>query len=397
MLSKPAKSNIIKLYALGMVRMFLIVLPVISIYFQDNGLSVQQIFYIQIFFAISLIIIEIPSGYFSDFFGRKNSLLLAALFGVLGWCIYFFVHTFSGFLLAEFFLALSSGFLSGTDSALLYDTLKDEGREKDYVKYEGKILSLRTAAEAVAALLSSVLLIYTSIHMLFFLQILIMLTLVPIALSIKKPHTKQKKPQKNILQIVRFAIHENKKLRYLNLFGAVLSASTLTFVWFAQPFWKSVHVPLVYFGIVWAFANILVSVSSLFAYKLDKRFSFKVLFGFFALVPIFAYGFLAVFAHSLHFVFVVALSMIFWIFRGVYNPIMRDYINKEAESSIRATVLSVQSLFNSLAFSILSPFLGWVADVWDFQTAFFISALFFGIPAIIFLILLLFQMTKTSP
>jgi len=366
----------------------LIVLPIFSLYLQENGLSVQQIFYVQIFFAIALIVIEIPSGYFSDFFGRKQSLVLAAFFGFLGQAIYFLAQSFGGFLLGELFLALSAGFLSGTDSALLYDTLKDEGREQDYVAYEGRILSLRTASESVAALLSSVFLLYTDFHGLFFIEMIVMLALLPIAFSIKIPKHKQQRPQKNILQIARFALHENKKLRYLNLYGAVLSASTLTFVWFAQPFWKSVHTPIIYFGVIWALANILVSISALFAHRLDRYFSFKVLFGFFALVPLLVYGALALFANRLHFVFIVALSMLFWVFRGFYYPIMRDYINKETESSIRATVLSVQSLFNSLAFSVLSPFLGWFADIWNFQTAFYASGIVFSVPAIIFFLLL---------
>ena len=387
-LSKQARSNIIKLYALGMVRMFLIVLPIFSLYLQENGLSVQQIFYVQIFFAIALIVVEIPSGYFSDFFGRKQSLILAAVFGFSGQAVYFWAQSFNGFLLGEFFLALSAGFLSGTDSALLYDTLKDEGREEDYITYEGRILSLRTASESIAALLSTVLLLFTDFHGLFFAEMVIMFALIPIAFSIKIPKHKQQKPQKNILQIARFAVHENKKLRYLNLYGAVLSASTLTFVWFAQPFWKSVHTPIIYFGVIWALANILVSISALFANKLDRHFSFKVLFGIFAFIPLLVYGALALFAHTLHFIFIIILSMLFWIFRGLYYPIMRDYINKEAESSIRATVLSVQSLFNSLAFSILSPFLGWFADIWNFQTAFFASGIVFSVPAIIFFLLL---------
>ncbi len=396
MLSKSAKLNITKLYALLSTRSFMIVIPIITLYFQNHGLSLQQVFLLQVFFAIFLILIEVPSGYFADIFGRKKSLIIGAILGFIGWFVYWLSGDFSGFLLAEFFLALSTGFISGADSALLYDTLLTENAEKLYTKYEGRFLSLRTGTEAVAALLTGAMLLVMDFKELFFWQAIIMLLLIPIAISIKEPpQHKSTEKRPGMLKIIKFVAHENKKLRYLNIFGAFLSASTLTMVWFSQPLWKSVGMPLVYFGIVWAFANLLVALSSFFAHKLDEWFSFKKLFTTLAFVPIALYALLAFTvsnSHLIPFYIIVGITMLFWLFRGVYNPIIKDYINRETSSDIRATVLSVQSLFNSLIFSALSPFLGWVADLWSFSTAFYASALIFGIPAIIFFLLLYKQM-----
>lgn len=377
----------------------MIVLPILTLYFQDHGLSLQQVFLLQVFFAIFIILTEVPSGYFADVFGRKKSLVVGAVFGFVGWTVYWLTGDFAGFLLAEFFLALSISFISGADSALLYDTLLEEGAERLYTKYEGRFLSFRTGAEAVAALIGGAMLLSMDFKELFFWQAALMFLLIPIAASIKEPSQHEAAERLGMLKIIKFVAHENKKLRYLNIFGAFLSASTLAMVWFAQPLWKSIGMPLAYFGIVWAAVNLLVAVSAYFAHKLDEYFSFKTLFAALAFVPIVIYTLLALAvsnANLIPFYVIVGITMLFWLFRGIYNPIIKDYINRETDSSIRATVLSVQSLSNSLVFSALSPFLGWVADVWSLGTAFYASALTFGIPAIVFFFLLYRHMNNKN-
>jgi hypothetical protein len=52
----------------------------------------------------------------------------------------------------------------------------------------------------------------------------------------------------------------------------------------------------------------------------------------------------------------LTVSSFFWIFRGLNGPIIKDYVNREVESKMRATVLSVKNLAFRIVFSILSPF-----------------------------------------
>ena len=50
--------------------------------------------------------------------------------------VYCLASGFYGFLLAEITLGLGSSFLSGADTALLYDTLLDEGRVDENKKIQ---------------------------------------------------------------------------------------------------------------------------------------------------------------------------------------------------------------------------------------------------------------------
>jgi hypothetical protein len=53
--------NIIILLILRAVRWFLVIMPIITIFYREHGLSNQDIFIIQSCFAISVVLFEIPT------------------------------------------------------------------------------------------------------------------------------------------------------------------------------------------------------------------------------------------------------------------------------------------------------------------------------------------------
>ncbi|MDA1038488.1 MAG: MFS transporter [bacterium] len=335
---------------------------------------------------------EVPSGYFADVFGRKGSLILGVIVGTSGFFLYYLAFGFWGFALAEILLAVSAAFLSGADSAFLYDTLQQYGAVDQHTRHQGRIISATRISEATAALVGGFLATIIALKSIFLVEFFVMALAIPIVFSMKEPIIPPStERRKSISQILSFTLRENKKLLYLNIFSGVISTVTLVMVWFAQPYWEKLGVPLFYFGVIWAGLNILVAVGAFFAHRLEKFFSFRTLFGFIAILPIILYGLLALGIKHL----ALAIIPLFWILRGVFQPISLDYINRETDSSIRATVVSISQLFGRATFSVLSPFLGWIADVWSLETAFAASALVFGILSIISFLLLYSRMRLT--
>jgi len=56
---------------------------------------------------------------------------------------------------------------------------------------------------------------------------------------------------------------------------------------------------------------------------------------------------------------------------------------------MRATVISINQLYTRFIFSVFSPFLVWIVDVWAFEIAFYASALILGGLAVLALVSLL--------
>jgi len=146
------KSNIWKLYLIKISKWFMLFMPYIVPFYTDNGLSMHQVMILQAVYSVSIVALEIPSGYFADVIGRRRTLILGAILGTAGYCIYSFSYGFMGFLLAELILGFGQSFISGADSAMLYDSLLDIKKEKEYIKYEGRMVSFGNMAEASAGI-----------------------------------------------------------------------------------------------------------------------------------------------------------------------------------------------------------------------------------------------------
>lgn len=113
----------------------------------------QEIFIIQSVFAIGVVLFEVPTGYFSDVVGRKKTLLLGSIIGTLWLALYSFSSWFWSFLFAELILWLGSSFISGTDSAMLYETLLDEWAEKENKRAQWYLQSISSISEWIASFL----------------------------------------------------------------------------------------------------------------------------------------------------------------------------------------------------------------------------------------------------
>ena len=74
------KSNINKMYLLKAVKWFMIIMPIIVLFFEEHGLSLTQIMILQATYSFTVALFEIPSGFFADIYGRRLSLFYGSIF-----------------------------------------------------------------------------------------------------------------------------------------------------------------------------------------------------------------------------------------------------------------------------------------------------------------------------
>src|SRR3989338_4703458 len=117
------QSNIWKFYLFEIFSVIFFTVPIIVLFWQENGLSLTQIMILQSIFSLAKVVLEVPTGYLADLYGRKNILLLFAISLIVALSIYSIGASFTAFLIAELFWALALSFYSGTSSAFVYDTL----------------------------------------------------------------------------------------------------------------------------------------------------------------------------------------------------------------------------------------------------------------------------------
>lgn len=127
------KQQLRKLNAFGFFTCLRIPDAVWVVLLAARGFSLWQIGLAEgIFHGVSLLC-EIPSGMAADLMGRRRSLAAGGLCGMVSALLMAFGEAFFGVCLAMAFSALACNFISGSDEALLYDSLIQTGREKEYL------------------------------------------------------------------------------------------------------------------------------------------------------------------------------------------------------------------------------------------------------------------------
>lgn len=378
------RQNILALYIIKLSKWFTLVMPIIVLFYEKQGLGLQDVFILKSVYSVAAVALEIPSGYLADVWGRRKCLILGCILFFGGYVCYSFTSTFEAFLIAEVLLGIGQTLVNGADSALLYDTTAHYNKETLYLRYEGRITMIGNFAEAVAGIFGGLLAAY-SLRLPFYAQALVAFSGIPAAFALKEFARKGnvQSPLAEIGRIVRYSLVTNKALCYNIMFSGIIGAATLTMAWFVQPVLMYLKTPTSYYGIIWTVLNLTVGVAALYSDRIDKRLGMHKMNTLILLVIVGGYAALAF--HLTYFGLVILA--VFYIFRGFATPILKGYINQMTFSEMRATVLSIRNFVIRLMFAAIAPFIGWLNDMYSLQTALLVSAGIIFIPGICFLLL----------
>ena len=344
-----------------------LIMPVIVLFYMSNKLTMKDIFLLQSIYSLTLMTLEIPTGYFADRAGRKTSILFGAVLGFTGYLAYSFSYGFWSFVLAEVLLGVSQSLVSGADSAMLYDTLAATKQKEKYTQLEGRVTSIGNFGEAFAGIIGGLLAV-SSLRTPFYVQTCVALIAIPAAMMLAEPPIKSiriKPGFREIRSIIYSVLHGNLKLKWNTFFSAITGAATLTMAWFAQPYFGQIRVPVSMYGVLWAVLNLSVGIAAVYAWRFEKKYGAQFT------VIVFT---LAIFSSYILLPFMPAymglgILLIFYLARGLATPTLRNYINLITTSEVRATVLSVRNFLIRLIFAVTGPLWGWITDKYSLQSA----------------------------
>ena len=359
------KHNIIKLHILKGISWFMLSMPIIVIFFQDHGLSLAQIMQLQAAYSLSVAIFEIPSGYIADLFGRKKTIVLSTLFSFFGFLIFSFFSGFNEFIIAEICVGIGGSLMSGSDTALMYDTLIEENEQKTYTKVEGKNYAIGNFSESIAGVVGGLLAV-NHLYLPVYLQTIILFFSIPISLSLIEPKVNKKLALsfQSIKNVLYFSLIKNLKLKWLIIFSSFMVVVTLSIAWLAQPFFQEINIPILYFGLLWALLNLTAGLLSFNSHKFNSKNNiFK-----YSIIMIVSFILLSIYQSLVGLIFI----FIIYAVRGLVTPLLKNLININISSEKRATILSIRSFIIRISFASIAPFLGFIADKKSLQYSFFI-------------------------
>ncbi|PIN69295.1 hypothetical protein COV93_06035 [Candidatus Woesearchaeota archaeon CG11_big_fil_rev_8_21_14_0_20_43_8] len=383
------KSNLWKYKLYSFLDLFWLFAPILTIHFIDMGLSLSQIAIITSITWVVSLIMEVPSGIIADLYGYKTTLIISSA-SYLIWV--FFLAGFQSFgllVLSGVFLGIKISFKSGSGSALLYDSLIQLKREKEFAKINGKSISLMIIGMAVSSPIGSMLAGYFAMgFVLKLMTIVAFISLVVACLFIEpKTHTKKFKPTFKGHFIDSWDLCKKKPviLSRILIYAMLTTLFVITFN-FMQVLMKSYNIPLSWFGWIYFVFVLTASIGSMYYHKLlwirEKKLTMFLSFG----LPILV---ISLFAARIIYVFILLLLIIEFMY-GIVKPAKEHILNVHIDSKSRATILSLLGLVTSILISVFQPIFGYIGDLYGIFVAF---ALFGSVS---FAILVYFWSTQKS-
>lgn len=335
-----------------------------------RGFPLWQIGLAEGIFHIVSLVCEIPSGMAADLLGRRRSLALAGLLGaVSAWCMVL-SEGFFGVCLSMAFGALSYNFISGSDEALLYDSLLQAGREGEYVPANARYTQMQNVGGFLshAASLLTGLFGYVGIYLL---DSGICLARALSALSLTEPtvtrqqENRQRQPFRALGRRFRAHVGEvaaffrrHPRAVYIMLADGLIGLPSYLTLMFLQQRLHELGVATVFLG---APAMCIVLARSL-GLSIGQRLSVGRIWRLYGVCAAIM-GLGTVLAGSAALLPAVLGAMAASGALDAWMLHLQKHLNGLFPSDQRATLVSVNAMGYSLLMIAASPLVGWLGDV----------------------------------
>ena len=308
---------------------------------------------------------EVPSGVVSDKIGRKRTMVLCSVFSLTG----LFLFALAGELTMPVLLFVGAGcrgvadaFESGTDDALLYETMQELGRADEYDIVYSRSKMFGQIGLAAGALTAAGVTYFYSLNVLAWVSFGVSFFQLFIVSGFVEPErngafeTLKRTSSWEHFKNSWKEIVKNKKLKYFTIVKMFQKACGWTSYSFEAAYFNAL-VPSWAVGVV----RIIKQTTGIISYGIAPRFR---KFGFFKVLTcsslvMFVIDFAALVLNT----FVTPFLMSFVnLFHGVSETAGSAVFQKEFTQEQRATMGSVVSLTGSLFLAVMYGFIGIVAD-----------------------------------
>ena len=320
-------------------------------YLKFGGFSVVGL--LEVVMIVSTIIFEIPTGAIGDLLGKKKTLIIACFLAGVAQIWTGVSPSILHLVLALVLLNFGGALRSGTFEAMIYDSLKDEGKEKQYMRVVSNMGAVRLATLAVVSLVGGIMYKYVN-GLPYIVNGITFLIAAVVASFLTEPRIDSEKF--NLRNYIKQNVIGFKQL-FINHYSALRTIGLLLVMMVTLIVWEGINDILsVKYGFTATQLGFLSSIfalagagGSVIAGKLSEKVDHNILY----------FGSLVLYILSMlvsPFVgMIVGGGTI--LLRNFVSPLLDNetstIINNQVESKYRATALSSFSMLTSLPYAIL--------------------------------------------
>ena len=343
------------------------------LFFIQNGLSLLQIGLLESIFHGTSLLCEIPSGMLADRFSYKTNLYLARLSSIGSSILILFGQgNFWIYAIAMMVNAWSYNFDSGTSTAFLFDSAVEAGQKDRYLQISSFLSGVAEVTRTLGTVVAGFF-IHGALAWTYYIAIGLSLLSILLIFLMKEPESKSDERNhltlKRILEVVKQEWQEKPVLFYWMLTYQLVGTIMCMFYFYYQQkisdlaSWQVSLIMLIGSG----FNLLAVYLASQIGKKWNSNQVFAILVALTGLTLLLV-GLKTPFAYLSVYLLTNALY-------AVYQPIYYNDLQAYLPSSVRATMLSINSMMFSLSMIVIFPLTGWLIDTCGFVAVFLVLGL----------------------
>lgn len=342
------------------------------LYLGYKGMSLIQIGILESIFHITGFISEIPTGAIADLIGRKRLIVLGRITALISTIIMLYSNSFWEFGIGFVLSAWGYNMNSGSEEALLYDSLKELNREEEYLKISGKLNLIIEIAQGLSVFIGGIL-SEKSFNLSYIVAVLVGICALGISMKFKETSLIQKEDKVRLIVHFKECINtlkENKKLIKVLIFFPIIFTFTTIIYFYGQRYFRDLGFSKIIIALIFLVQGIFSALGALTCGKIEKTLKNKTSIVISTLIGIN----IILFALTKGLISITIFCTLGFL-TSILQPISSNKINNLVESKQRATIISVNSMFFSIMMILLFPLTGYIAEKLSIQNSFIIVGL----------------------
>ncbi len=364
--------------------------PIFTVLFLDLGLSIGEFAALNVIWAITIVLLEVPSGALADQFGRRRLVVIAGWLMVAEMAVLCLMPVGNHeavlwlFVLNRVLSGAAEACASGADEALAYDSLPEAERVSLWPKVMGRLSRAMALGFIVSSISGSVLYDHARVSSLLSwfgvsgldraltmkiplaLNFLTGIACLIVCLRMKEVPVsgasasgalvdRVRESYRSIVETGRWIWNTQAAFSVI-LLGLVFDSVIRLFLTVASNFYRLVGISEAWYGVIGTVASLLGLITASLMERCTERWSMARNFIWLAVVIFIS---LQGAAHPQSGWAGVALIMPLMLGMRFLHFFLSHYLNAVVDSSRRATALSFRGLTMNLAYGVMTLLFGW--------------------------------------
>ncbi|MCB1186732.1 MFS transporter [bacterium] len=329
-------------------------LPVFAIYIAGK-VGLEGLLLLESLYYISVVIMEVPSGYLSDRLGRRPVLLISTAGFSLAALLFMLGDSIAAFAIAQVLTAIGYSFNSGSDVSIHYDSLQQLGEQERFGALEAVAERNRFMAGGLASLAGGLVGVL-DLRLAYLLTALANIANLFVVLRMREPA--QSKERESFRQSLQYCIGRLRIPSMAWLAGFFVLMTVLNHIpyEFYQPWLHLLAVDGLYperftplaSGLLMGSAMLVGSWFAANSIRLRDRTGIAAALLIACAMQCLVIGVMGLWLH----VAIIGVILLRSVPRGIMMPAFNAAVAPQLDQQHRATYLSVMSLGGRLAFSL---------------------------------------------